>query len=341
MKRLSIIFVVVIVCSCERLNLEVSTQEDTPSLESMEDGLLPYIQEFMALYNSIEEKDTFLYFTDPHLLGYDDVFTSSNQRYLIDSFNSVRFLYNKLPFSFCLCGGDWLNSGDSQSTAILKLNYVDAQMKEWFQPYYKMMGNHDYNYQGFVSKDNSQRGDLGFEYINNVYFSQFGKSYYSFKGQNTVFYILDSGIDWEPQINDYRSEQLFWLANQLKTNTAEHIVIGIHMFYNEKVADNKPMPFSVELVSLCNAFNSRSTYVYHESSFDFRDSEGVVHFFLSGHNHIDYNTLYNGIPIVGSSRFIKNDIPTFDLCVIDYDNNRLELVRVGYGKSRCVDFYEQ
>ena len=244
----------------------------------------------------------------------------------------------KLPLNFCLCGGDWLNKGDTQSVAMLKLLFIDHQMKHWFSPYYKMYGNHDTNYQGVISNNNSSRGDLPYSFVNSEYFSETEKAYYSFKGQNTVFYILDSGLDWFPSMDDYRWEQISWLAEQLKGNTEKHIVIGVHMYFNGKVASNNPMPFSSEITALCSAFNKREQYAVNGVIFSYTDATGKVHALFAGHNHIDYSIEDDGIPVIGVSRFIRNDMPTFDLCLINYDDGCLELIRVGYGQDRHIRF---
>ena len=319
-----------LIISCNPLLSTDISVEDSQMVE--DETLKPYFVAFSEKYERLNEKEAFVFFSDPHLLGYHSSLSYGEEQLFDSSFKSMRAIYNYLPFSFCLCGGDWLNNGDTQDSAKGKLLYADEMMNQWFYPYYKMMGNHDTNYQGVVSETDSSRGDLPDTFINDVYYSDIGTAYYTIKGMNTLFFILDSGIDWASQIDSYRQEQIEWLVSQLLTNIEKHIVIGIHMFYNGKIV----MPMSQALMDICNAFNRRDVY---ESSFvkaDFTASQGVVHFILCGHNHADFVYDEYGIPCIGITKFITEGQPSFDLCLVDYESGCLNMIRVGSGSDRHI-----
>ena len=307
-------------------------EDERKDVKVLNDKLMPFADAFNELLESSSDIEAFLFFSDPHLLGYHSSLSYDEEKLFDSSFKSMRAIYNYLPFSFCLCGGDWLNNSDTQDSAKGKLLYADEMMNKWFSPYYKMMGNHDTNYQGVVSETDSSRGDLPDTFINDVYYSDIGTAYYTIKGKNTLFFILDSGIDWASQIDSYRQEQIEWLVSQLLTNTESHIVIGIHMFYNGKIV----MPMSQALMDICNAFNRRDVY---ESSFvkaDFIAAQGVVHFIICGHNHMDFVYDEGDIPCVGITKFITDGQPSFDLCLVDYDSGYLNMIRVGSGNDRYI-----
>lgn len=344
MKRLYLSFICFSVSfiSCEPLN-RFAFDEDANMIDDIEgpsylaDGLKPYAESFRKAFDSCSEKEAFLFFTDPHLLNANNEFNQADQYRIKSYFTPVKVLYDELPLSFCLCGGDWLNNGDTQKVARQKLLYIDQQMRYWFSPYYKMYGNHDTNYQGIISNSDSSRGDLPLSFVEQEYFSETGKAYYSFKGQNTVFFILDSGLDWVPAMDGYRWEQIDWLAEQLSRNTEKHIVIGLHMYFNGQVANNNPMPFSSEITTLCSAFNNREYYSVNGKTYNYAEASGMVHALIAGHNHIDYCVFNNGIPCIGTLRFIRNDTVSFDLFLLNYDQNVLETVRIGSGKSRTIN----
>ena len=276
--------------------------------------------------------ESFIYFTDPHLLGANSVFSDAVKINLSNSFTSMNELYSSIPFSFCLCGGDWLNNGDTQEMAKSKLLYVNDLMKSSFR-YYKMMGNHDTNYQGIISTEDSSRGDLPKCFIDEEYFSETGSAYYSFHTSQTVFYVLDSGLDWSIDLDDYRFEQLSWLASSLEKESYKHIVLCIHMFYNLDIMT----PMSAELVRLCNAFNDRCCVRLNEQEYDFRESTGRIHFVLTGHNHNDYvNYVGHGIPVICTCDFRKDSTFNFDLCVLDYESGFFHMIRVGGGEDRSI-----
>lgn len=339
--------------SCDSIDFEiipfssprtVSPIKENESLDNNQDNkiideaLMPYCDSFMNRYNSIKEKEAFLFFSDPHLMARDNSFGEYHQLYFNSSFESMRFIYNALPFEFCLCGGDWLNNKDFQETAMWKLLYADSKMQAWFPPYYKMLGNHDTNYQGVVSESDDSRGDLPYDFIDSVYFKKTGGSYYTIKGKHTLFVILDTGIDWETDIKDYRRQQIDWLSRLLYANKEQHVVIGMHMFFYGKVENNTPFPMSREIMRLCSAFNHRESYTFETSSYDYSMAQGKVHFIICGHNHVDFEYHEGDIPCVGITKFISNNQPTYDLCLIDYDLGYLYMIRVGEGKNRQVAF---
>lgn len=301
-----------------------------------EDEVKIAIDQFNTLYNNTQNAEAFLFFSDPHLLSGENRFTPATKQHLDNSFGLAKELYDVLPLSFCLCGGDWLNQRDTQDMAKEKLLYADRLMKSKFGRYYKMMGNHDTNYQGYVSTDNDQRGDLPREFIDNEYFSDTGSAYYAFDGVNTRFYILDSGLDWDTAMDDYRWEQILWLAEQLESNDVEHIAIGIHMFYNSDIIT----PMSELLVQLCDAYNTKQTINFNKIEFDFTRANGKIHMILSGHSHKDglnYEGKDSNIPIVRICNYTINGSLSFDLCLLDYDKEIFYMIRLGEGDNRDVN----
>lgn len=323
--------------SCDPLFNEGGNADDSVAHKTeLKESLKPCISAFMEDYNILSEKEAFIFFSDPHLLGFSSTFTRQEKKQFESSFETMRVLYGELPIEFCLCGGDWLNNKDTQSAAMEKLLFADSRMKEWFPSYYKIMGNHDTNYQGVVSLNDLSRGDLSYDFVNSVYYKDTGKAYYTITGKTTLFVILDTGIDWEPSLDDYRYQQIEWLSQLLFTNIQEHIVIGFHMFFNGAIEKNNPLPMSRLLLDLCTAFNNRESYDINGKFYNYSDARGKIHFLICGHNHKDFVYDESGIPCIGITRFISEGTPSYDLCLVDYDNGFLELTRVGNGKNRRI-----
>ena len=278
--------------------------------------------------------EAFLFFTDPHLLGAYSVFDEEVRENFESSFDVAKVLYDTLSLGFCLCGGDWLRAGDTQLAAKEKLLFADKQMKELFDHYYKMMGNHDTNYQGIISSKNNNRGDLPLDFINKEYFSETGSAYYSFMGRKTLFYVLDSGLDWSVSMDDYRWEQIHWLAKRLLVDNSEHIGLCIHMFRIQT-----PTPMSRLIVELSDAYNANKAIKIKNELYDYSSTSGKIHFIIAGHNHEDivfYVGEKSNIPVIQSCNFTIEGTKTFDICMVDYSNNMMEMIRVGFGDSREV-----
>ena len=314
---------------CEKPEIII---EDTLSKEAK-----PAFDRFNELVNNGNISETFLFFTDPHLLGAINVFSQDDRSSLIGAFDVAKELYDTLKLGFCLCGGDWLNFGDTQEMAKEKLLFADQQMKMKFTQYYKMMGNHDTNYQGIVSLDDPKRGDLPRAFIDNEYFSETGSAYFSFSSKETQYLVLDSGIDYTLKLDDYRWEQIKWFANQLKETNNKHVALLVHMFYSE----GELTPMSKIIVEICDAYNKRQSVSLNGLEYDFSSVNGKIHFVLAGHSHYDsltYEGVDNNLPVIETCNYTINGSKSFELCLVDYEKNILHLVRVGKGKDRSIDF---
>ena len=307
---------------------------ESPIEDTLSEEARPVFERFNDLQKRGNVSESFLFFTDPHLLGAGDTFSQETKEHLLASFSVAKELYDVLNLSFCICGGDWLNSGDPQTQAEEKLLFADKHMKSIFKRYYKMMGNHDTNYQGVVSVDNDKRGDLPRDFVDKQYFSETGSAYYSFEGANFVFFILDSGLDWDKTIDDYRSEQLLWFAEQIESCKSKHIVIGIHMFY-----DNTGItPMSEALLSICDAYNNKEKLSFFGSDYNYTNTEGKIQLILSGHMHsdsVEYVGRFN-LPVVRTHCFIQDADGIFDICMFDFQEGLLHMVRIGQGIDRTI-----
>lgn len=292
------------------------------------------VLDYLSKYDSVKNKETFIFFTDPHLLSSNNDFSNEVKSRIGSSFLSMNKIYSSFPINFCLCGGDWLNNGDTQEVAKQKLLYADSQMKNMFSCYYKMLGNHDTNYQGIVSSDDSSRGDFSRDFIDKKYFQETGSAYYSFATGKSKFIILDSGLDWSPEMDDYKWKQIDWFGSQLLSNSMDHIVVGIHMFYDSTI-----LPLSLELVKICRAFNNRARIEVNGKIYDYSNANGKIRLILTGHRHADTIDFENDIPVVGTCRYMQDSTPTFDVCIIDYNSNEMNIIRVGKGENRVVKLF--
>ena len=140
-------------------------------------------------------------------------------------------------------------------------------------------------------------------------------------------------------MDDYRWEQILWLAEQLEVTEIEHIVIGIHIFY---YIEDKIAPMSELIVQLCDAYNSKQIISLQGREFDFAMAKGKIHLILSGHNHKDglnYESQKFDVPVIRICNYTINESQSFDLCLMDYDKGVFYTIRVGEGENRSVKMY--
>lgn len=285
------------------------------------------VADFAALFNNTGKCESFLFFTDPHLCegtGWQGEF-ETYKAYL-------KATYEAAPVSFALCGGDWLGNSDTQAEACFKLGFIDKQMRSIFDRYYPVVGNHDTNYQGKLTAESENgTGQLTNDTIRNLWLRGEKHNYYSFDGANTRFFVFDTGIDWDTTFDAYEQEQIDWVVEEMLSNPAENMAFAMHIFYNESADEAGMIPFAEQLTLLADAYNQRTTYTMAGKVYDFTGATGKIRFFLSGHRHGDTLTTVNNIPVAVTTHARDGGIPSFELCLADYDNNLLHLVRVGTG----------
>ena len=307
---------------------------ETPTV--INSDMLMKAYEYSALFKGTKNIESYLFFTDPHLAmkeGWEENF--------FNYINSIQRVYNSTPTSFIVCGGDWLGSGDTMGYACFKLGFIDKVMNNKFDRYYSVIGNHDTNYQGrFDETKELYTGELDKETIVNLWYRDKGSAYYSFNGIRTTNYVLDTGLDRDDDtMNDYKWQQLDWLANSLKKQDAEHSVIYMHIsFVDYEHYTDKLSMFASNLGSLIEAYNNRKSVELNNKAYDFSGCGGRMEYVLSGHIHADMASTIGGVPCISSTSCGYSDSPNFDLCLADYDARKLHLVRIGAGKNRTINF---
>ena len=320
--------------SYERLNV-VEAKIDNVSTNTTN---IAKVQEFASLFNNTSNVESFIFFTDPHLAtkSASDNWGKEFRNYL----NVLKEVDQMAPTSFIVCGGDWLGNSDTQAEACYKLGYIDSYMKSNFNNYHLVVGNHDTNYQG----ENIITNDT----IKNLWYRKTQKAYYRFEGQHSDYYVLDTQLDSGNNLgfDSYLIEQLGWFASELLKNDSPHTAIFMHMYINANNRDGEGVchptysDFSNMIGNVITAFNSRGTIEISGTTYNFGKCEGHTDYAMCGHTHIDYNNeTIGGIPciVTRDMGFSSGVASTFDLCLADYDNNKLYLVRVGSGENRTID----
>lgn len=286
-----------------------------------------------------DDFETFLFFTDPHLLE-----GSAWQNRCYEYMSQIQKYYNSVPMNFCLCGGDWLGNADLPAEATFKMCYIDGFMHSKFRDCYMLVGNHDTNYQG--KKDAGSANfttRLSEQSIADLWYRDTGRAYYRFDGCHSRFYCFDTGKENQPLAwyGNYGMNQAKWFAESLQTDDSQHIVMSAHIFYNNydaSASTNVIHPLTVKIFDIAQAYNARGTITVGGTTYDFTGRTGKVEYFIGGHTHADLNGVLNGIPWVLTTwvRDNRASAATFDLCMADYGNHVLHMVRVGGGSSRDI-----
>ena len=319
-----------------------SYTHNTPS--NIETAIEDYAEYFVDGVHTIEP---FLFFTDPHILP-GNYAESQYKQNMEKTIGTIQNAYNRTPTSFVLCGGDWLTQDDTMIEAARKLGFVNGIMNSKFNAYYPMLGNHDTNYQGISEEGQSTgTGRLSQASLNTLWFNKFGhKAYYDFKGDNTRFYVFDSGLDSEQNMDAYRWSQVDWFAKSLLENDDPHSVIAIHIFAQPSAADISAGQFTDDpdvqaladnITKIAQAYNSRQSITLNSENYDFTSESltGKVSFLIAGHTHFDADLVHNDIPVIITAWATWT--PTFDLVFVDYDNGKFKTARIGTGSNREID----
>lgn len=284
------------------------------------------IKNYLALFNG-HKSDSFLFFTDPHLLGKKDVFNIDKFNYFLSYLEHV---YNLTPCNFIACGGDWLNTGDTANGAKYKLGFLAGIMSHMFGDKYKaIIGNHDTNYLGVT--------ELEEQTLSNLWYQNIGKNYYHFKTPNARYYILDTGEENKTTMNEYRWAEMEWLINSLIENDDEYSILMFHIFYMAGASSGTFTTTDI-IEQIITAYNAHTTLSLNNKTYDFSNCTGKIIICQVGHSHADFETTLGNIPVVGTINFTNQDIPSFDLVYIDYEEKKYNTIRIGTGSNRTIDF---
>ena len=282
--------------------------------------------------------EKFLFFTDPHYITDEE--NGTWRAGTLDMLSKMGEYYNTFSPSFAISGGDWLNDSNSRENAIHVLKDIKQRLNTLFGKAYLTVGNHDYNYQTRLDVPNTtthSRHELTLEERIDAWFSEYGKTYYTFSGENTKFYVFDTGKDWGhfENVNEFDQEQIIWFLESLAANDDKHIAMVAHIVYlNETVVH----PATLKYTEISAAYNAREIYEYNGKSYDFSDKTGKVEFLIGGHEHYDKSGYINGIAYVmtAAARGSSNGIPFFDLFMVDYDERVIDITCIAGSSDRKV-----
>ena len=300
---------------------------------------------YRALHGAIPEnqREGFLFFTDPHMAekpGWESAFEEHMRkicRYADDT-----------EMDLVLCGGDWIGSLDTNEEASEKLSTLTDFCVGTFgaSRYHGAVGNHDTNELGSLDTPQRQARTtrLSVGGYTDAMMPLTGIAYYAFNGENTRFYLLDSGYEGQNMNQNgggsYRWTMLHWFADDLKEKDPEHAAILTHIYYRTS-RNRSAGQLGSYMLAIAGAYNKHSVFKADGHTFDFRGCTGRLEFVICGHIHIDYYAYYNGIPVIATRNSLApqpdgSDMLTFDLVAADYAERLITFVRVGEGETRTI-----
>ena len=74
-------------------------------------------------------------------------------------------------------------------------------------------------------------------------------------------------------------------------------------------------------------------------TYDFTSCTGHVDFWVGGHTHTDSTGTLGGIPyFITATNSYNSDVPLIDLVLVDYDADKVKLIRAGgTGSNRTIN----
>ncbi len=287
-----------------------------------------HARNFAEMFNGVTKADSFLFFTDCHIMHMSSDADRNNLMWkprVRRCLSYIEQLFYATPCNTLLNGGDWLGSSDTRQQALYMLSYLNGAMREKFQDHFAMvLGNHDTNYQGTTLTQGA---------IDATYGSGRDKMYFLYHAPTYDMYCFDTGIETSQLTTSYYQGQVSWFADALQSNTAEHIVIFLHMIYTSGTTFGQMF---TQLSLVAKAFNERGSYTYDGVTYDYTNATGKVAFALGGHVHSDREGELNGIPFAtttnasGYGNFVTLPL---DLCLIDWGNAKLKMYRAQIGET--------
>lgn len=286
------------------------------------------------LFKGKSHVESFAFFTDPHVLGGAD--DNRNETKMENYLKRVQKVFNSTPCSYLVCGGDWLNNSTTMDEACYRLGYLKGIANHLLDGCKLVLGNHDTNYQGKLDANSENyTGKLTDGTLASIMYrdTDTKKAYYSFDGDNTKCYVLDTGVEHNT-MTAYDWEQVAWLGSKLSEDDFAHAIIFLHIITSNGEVQTNASNFG----TLVQAYNNHSTVTLNEVTYDFTSCSGHVDFWMAGHTHTDSTGTLGGIPyIITASLAYTSDVPLIDLVLVDYDADTVNVVRVGgTGSNRTI-----
>lgn len=171
--------------------------------------------------------------------------------------------------------------------------------------------------------------------------------YYVDNSHAKIRYIILDGSDEEASVTEDNYAQGIWLKNTLNETPEGYDVIVFSHISLSDVVWTEPM---ADYMDMLKQANSRQG--------DFADCKCTVKVVFAGHSHYDFQNWDGGILNIvtdcdyygNSAYYPVNDAPlgvrwgyggtvleqSFDVCNIDFGNNVINLIKIGFGPSRRI-----
>ena len=298
---------------------------------------------------------SFVFFTDSHW--------GANYRH---SPALIKHIVDYTDISRVFFGGDVITSyNDSQEEALAVGNSFKRAFAFLGHDLYSLFGNHDDNSTGQPNKlelhlTEEQVYSYLQEQMTDVNYWNYYNFYFDDPASKTRFLCLDTGRLYYSQFGSHSVPTVRFIVETL-TSTPEnwHIIVLSHYWCGLKEIDGiKECRIATAInpiLKVIDDYNSRKEGVYsyasEKVSYDFRESNAIVHFCIGGHNHRD-GIVYSdsGIPIIivdtDSFKTINGEEATprtvseqcVSIVVADYVHNQLDIFRVGRGEDSVIQF---
>lgn len=261
----------------------------------------------------------------------------------------IKYLLDNLNINFLLCGGDLINEGTKDAEAKNVVECIRSyNFKNTFFPC--AFGNHDSNKnannpQERWFSENDEYALMQKQAEDHItYFTETGWNFYFDAKQTKTRWIV---CDTQENGTFSWYDELCSLLNE--TPEGYHVIISGHWFYDS----GSKSTFAVNLESIVDAFNARSSVTISSTPYSFANAKGSIPFVIGGHMHKDMDwTTTAGIPFIltdcdNGPRSGNTDYPyvkgtiteqAFDVVTVDYENETVKCVRIGRGADRNFTF---
>lgn len=288
-----------------------------------------------ALCTAGANKSAFLFYSDTH-------WNYGSQK----SPMLLNYLYQHTSITKTFFGGDIVNNEGTAYDTMAYLWDWRHQLKD-LPNHHSVVGNHD---------DGNATNNLFPEAYIYGYLLAAEETPDIVREEKGLWYYIDSPAEktrylfLDTAYQGVTEKQLaFVKAALLSTPESWHIVAISHIWYDVDYDnyDQRPVPIkglnadASKIIDQLDGYNSRTG--------EYADCKGWVEFCIGGHCHQDYDgTTTTGIPIIlveTDSQHIRSALSytagttteaSVNGIVADYDNHKIEVIRVGRGESRTV-----
>lgn len=288
--------------------------------------------------------ESFVWFTDPHYYRP----TATQQENGMQSAQIMEYMRKQVNTRWIFCGGDMLRGTLTKAVCREYFKKTRSYLEPIYSDLFMALGNHEYNNTGSNAENELSTPELYEMFVKHqemMFDSYSEKGDYTFTNdaQHVRYFVIGctrTGVLF--------TQTIAWLAEALThVENGYHVIIVSHIGMKTD-GSHEIMSEFVPVCDIIDAVNTRTSYTYSGTTYNYSGVNGEIVCALTGHTHFDGYVITNsGVPIIEtmsdksftdqSSDAGLREVRTIgtigeqsvNYVLIDFDAHKIHMIRIG------------